>query len=177
VRGLLGALHSIYLSLTRADLDAIAGVADALALVDRLRLKANAPQATLIVAVDQAEEAFIRAAKDVHQKFFKLLSMLVADDHPALGILTLRADQLPDLQTAAGLSTAFEEFSLKPMPIERPGAIVEGPAEIASLTVGAGLVAALMRDAKTQDALPLVAFVLRRLYDGHRAGGVLGLAH
>ena len=177
VRGLLGALHGIDLSLTRADLDAIAGAEDALALIDRLRLKANAPQATLIIAVDQAEEAFIRASKDVHEKFFKLLSALVADDHPALGILTLRADQLPDLQTAAGLSAAFEEFSLKPMPIERLGAIVEGPAEIASLTVGAGLVAALMRDAKTQDALPLVAFVLRRLYDGHRAGGVLGLAH
>ena len=39
IRGLLSALHSIDLSLTRADLDAIASREDALKLVDRLRLQ------------------------------------------------------------------------------------------------------------------------------------------
>jgi len=87
VRGLLGALHGIDLSLTRArPRRHRRSREDALALIDRLRLKANAPQATLIIAVGSGGEAFIRASKDVHEKFFKLLSALVADDHPALGI-------------------------------------------------------------------------------------------
>ena len=100
-----------------------------------------------------------------------------ADDHPSLCVLTLRADHLPDLQTAEGLAVEFEEFSLKPMPIDRLGLIVRETAKIAGLNVDKGLIAALMRDAKTQDGLPLVAFVLRRLYDRHRADGVLTQAH
>jgi len=142
------------------------------ALIDRVRLAARAPQATLIIAADQAEEAFTGQSQDTQDAFFDLLSRLLAGDNPALGILTLRSDHLPDLQTADKLSVRFEEFSLKPMPIERLGMIVEGPAEIVGLAIGAGLVSALMRDAKTHDVLPLVAFVLRRLYD-HRSGGVL----
>jgi len=191
IRGLLSALHSIDLSLTRADLDAIASREDALKLVDRLRLAGKAPQATLVIAIDQAEEAFTFATKDVQKQFFILLSRLLgsdqppagaegptpADDHPSLCVLTLRADHLPDLQTAEGLAVEFEEFSLKPMPIDRLGQIVRGPAKIAGLNVDEGLIAALMRDAKTQDGLPLVAFVLRRLYDRHRADGVLTQAH
>lgn len=191
IRGLLSALHGIDLSLLRADLDAIASREDALKLIDRLRLAGKAPQATLVIAIDQAEEAFTFETKQVQKQFFTLLSRLLgADqlppgaegpiavaDHPALGILTLRSDHLPDLQAAEGLAVEFEEFSLKPMPIDRLGLIVKGPARIAGLNVDEGLISALMRDAKTQDALPLVAFVLRRLYDRHRADGVLTQAH
>ena len=174
LRGLLQSLQTLDPNLTRADLEAVASPADALGLIDRLR---GAGHATLILALDQAEEAFTRLGKEAREKFFALLSTLLADDHPALGLLTLRADHLPDLQTAEGLTVAFEEFSLKPMPIERLGLVVEGPARIASLRVEEGLPIALMRDAKTQDALPLVAFVLRRLYDRYHRGGALGLAH
>jgi tetratricopeptide (TPR) repeat protein len=165
ILNLLGALQAIDLSLTRADLDAVVGPKQGRALIDRIRRAAGAPQATLIIAADQAEEAFTGQSQDTQDAFFDLLSRLLAGDNPALGILTLRSDHLPDLQTADKLSVRFEEFSLKPMPIERLGMIVEGPAEIVGLAIGEGLVSALMRDAKTHDALPLVAFVLRRLYD------------
>jgi tetratricopeptide (TPR) repeat protein len=176
IHSLLGALQGIDLSLTRADLDTIDGPDKGLALIDRLRVSAKTPQATLIIAVDQAEEAFTSQGKDPHGIFFKLLSALLAGDNPALGIMTLRSDHLPDLQTAENLSVRFEELSLKPMPIERLGLIVNGPAEIVGLTIEEGLVPSVMRDAKTQDALPLVAFVLRRLYDRH-SGGILTQAH
>ena len=177
VRNFLSALHEIDLSLTRADLAAIDGPDKGRDLIDRLRAAAKVPQATLIIAVDQAEESFISQGKDAQGIFFKLLSAVLAGDNPALGILTLRSDHLPDLQTAENLSVRFEEFSLKPMPIERLGLIVKGPAEIVGLTIEEGLVSALMRDAKTQDALPLVAFVLRRLFDRHSGGGILTQAH
>jgi tetratricopeptide (TPR) repeat protein len=177
IRNLLSALHGIDPSLTRADLAAIDGADKGRDLIDRLRAAAKAPQATLIVAVDQAEELFTIRGKEAQGDFFKCLSGLLAEDNPALGVLTLRSDHLPDLQTAENLAVPFEEFSLKPMPIERLGLIVKGPAEIVGLTIEDNLVSALMRDAKTHDALPLVAFVLRRLYDRHSVGGILTHAH
>jgi tetratricopeptide (TPR) repeat protein len=176
IGSLLSALHGLDLSLTRADLAAIDGPQKGRTLIDRLRLAAKAPQATLVISVDQAEESFTRQDLDAQRSFFGLLSALLAGDNPALGVWTLRSDHLPDLQAAENLSIDVEEFSLKPMPIERLGLIVKGPADIVGLTIEDGLVSALVRDAKTQDALPLVAFVLRRLYD--RGGGrILTQAH
>ena len=200
IGNLLSALHGIDLTLTRADLDAIveAGTpttADigedaersararraeqaekARALINRLRVVAKAPQATLIIAVDQAEESFTSRDSGARARFFDLLSAMLSGDNPALAVWTLRSDHLPDLQAAEHLRVKVEEFSLKPMPIERLGLIVKGPAEIGGLAIEESLVSALMRDAKTQDALPLVAFVLRRLYDSRR-GDVLTQRH
>ena len=165
IDNLLDALQRLDVTLERSDLDAVETAETAHALIGRLRLAAKASQATLVIAVDQAEEAFNNQDRRARDAFFALLTRLVANDNRALAILTMRSDYLPDLQTAETLSVRFEEFSLKPMPIERLGAIVEGPAEIVGLEIGAGLTAALSRDAKTHDALPLVAFILRRLYD------------
>jgi tetratricopeptide (TPR) repeat protein len=177
LRNLLSALHRIDPSLTPGDLAELDGPGKARDLIDRLLAVAHAPQATLIVAIDQAEELFTSQGKDAHNNFFKFLSTLLAGDNPALGIMTLRSDHLPDLQTVENLSVQFEEFSLKPMPIERLGLIIKGPAEIVRLAIDENLVFALMRDAKTHDALSLVAFVLRRLYDRHSSGGALTQAH
>ncbi len=172
---LLGGLQRVDVTLKRADIDVVDNADRAKTLINRLRLAAKAPQATLVIAVDQAEEAFNNQDRGTRDAFFTLLSLLLGNDNPALAILTMRSDHLPDLQTADKLSVRFEEFSLKPMPIERIGLIVEGPARVVGLNIGGGLVAALMRDAKTHDALPLVAFVLRRLYD-RRSDNILALA-
>ncbi len=79
--------------------------------------------------------------------------------------MTLRSDYLGELQQAPALTAPFEEFSLKPMPLARVRDIIEGPARVAGLTVDGALVAAAMNDAATDDALPLLAFALRELYD------------
>ena len=81
--------------------------------------------------------------------------------------MTLRSDYLGHLQAIPGL--VFEEFSLKPMVLDRVRDIIEGPARVADLTVEDALVAAAMKDAATEDALPLLAFTLRELRD--RFGG------
>lgn len=174
-RGLLSSLRALDPSLTRADLDSV-NLETAADLIDRLRLIAKRPRATLVLAIDQAEEAFTRATGDDCRRFFELMSALVSDPS-ALGLITLRADHLPDLQAAEGLSVDLEEFSLKPVPMDRLGLIVTGPARVGSLVVEDGLVPALMRDVKGHDALPLVAFVLRRIYDRFGATGHLTVAH
>ena len=150
IGNLLGALQSIDLTLTRADLVGIDGPSGGRALIQRLRIAAKVPQATLIVAIDQAEEVFANPDGKIQEAFFNLLSSLLASDNPALGLWTLRSDHLSDLQTAEHLLVDFEQFSLKPMPIDRLGMIVNGPADIAGLSVEKGLVPALMRDATTQ---------------------------
>ena len=68
----------------------------------------------------------------------------------------------------------FEEFSLGPMPLNRMRQIIEGPARVAGLKVEEGLIAGAAADAGTEDALPLLAFTLRELYDRYvveRDGG------
>ena len=95
------------------------------------------------------------------------LNAVLDERLPFLVVMTLRSDYLDRLQKVANLS--FEEFSLKPLPLERVRDIIEGPARVAALTVEDGFVAAAMMDAATEDALPLLAFTLRELRD--RYGG------
>jgi hypothetical protein len=82
----------------------------------------------------------------------------------------MRSNYLGELQ---GTGARFEEFSLKPLPLERMRDIIEGPARIASLMIDDALVMAAIKDANTGDALPLLAFALRELYDRIGSSGKL----
>src|SRR5262245_57061161 len=177
LRELFNAVKAIDSGLSRQRFDEAVTEPGALDLIDAVRHAARAPQATVIIPIDQAEELFTRATAETRAAFFKQLSALLAADHPALAVLTLRADHLPNLQAAEGLTARFEHFLLNPMPIERLGLIVQGPARVAGLRAEDALVTAIARDAKTLDVLPLVAFTLRQLYDRYASGGVLMAVH
>ncbi len=92
---------------------------------------------------------------------------------PFLAVMSLRSDYLGRLQQEPSLQSRFDEFSLKPMPLERVREIIEGPAKVAGITVEDGLVTAAIADASTEDALPLLAFALRELYDKYANDGRL----
>ena len=135
----------------------------------------DARRAGVLVAVDQAEELFTRTAPERREAFLAFLSRLLGPGLPFVVVVTLRSDHLGEMQTAAGLDAEFEEFSLRPMPVERIGEIVRGPARVAGLDVEDELVARIAADARTTDALPLVAFALRRIYDQFGGDGRLQL--
>jgi WD40 repeat protein len=177
VRELFNAFKAVHPELLRAQFDSATTPLSALELIDSVRHVSRAPQATLVISVDQGEELFSRLSTDARNEFFARLSVFLDPDHPVLATLTMRSDHLLNLQSADGLTARFEEFSLKPMPIERLSLIVHGPARVVGLKIEDALVKAIERDAKTQDALPLVAFILRQLYDRHASGGVLTAAH
>jgi WD40 repeat protein len=141
-----------------------------------LQTKARAHHATVLLAFDQAEELFSMASAEDARAFMEVLSLVFAGDLPFLGLLVMRSDQLDRLQRAAGLTCRFEELSLRPMPFERMGEIIRGPAKVANLEIDEQLVSAAMRDSATSDALPLLAFTLRELYEHHGASGKLTLA-
>jgi WD40 repeat protein len=130
-----------------------------------LRAAHASNEAQILITVDQSEELFGAAEKTGAEQFLRVLNGLQDERLPFLVAMTLRSDYLGELQQAPALTAAFEEFSLKPMPLARVRDIIEGPARVAGLTVDDALVAAAMNDAATDDALPLLAFALRELYD------------
>ncbi|HET7717785.1 MAG TPA: tetratricopeptide repeat protein [Bauldia sp.] len=144
-------------------------------IADSLADAHDAHHAGVLVAVDQAEELFTRTNPQTREAFLAFLSRLLGPGLPFVVVVTLRSDHFGEVQKAAGLDAEFEEFSLRPLPVERIGDIVRGPARVAGLDVEDGLVARIAADARTTDALPLVAFALRRLYDQFGADGRLRL--
>jgi WD40 repeat protein len=162
-------LQSLCPELATKDFDNIDQPLEALKLLHRIRKARGSEFATILLSVDQGEEFFTRASASECEKALIVLANLLRGDNPIFLLLTLRTDHLADLQgiDRHGLFERFDEFSLKRMPIERIRLLVEGPAKVAGLTVDPALAAAITRDAVTEDALPLVAFVLRRMHDKH----------
>ena len=138
-------------------------------LANDLRMKSASNTAQILLPIDQAEELFTMADRDEAQCFMRLLSAALADDSPYLVVMTIRSSMLDQLQSETSLTAPFEEFSLKPMPLSHRQEIIEKPARIAGLKVEERLVTQAMQDSSTEDALPLLAFALRALYErfGH----------
>jgi WD40 repeat protein len=130
-----------------------------------LRAAHGSNEAQVLITIDQSEELFGAADKTQADQFLRVLNALQDERLPFLVVLALRSDYLGQLQEAPALTAPFEEFSLKPMPLARVRDIIEGPARVAGLTVDDALIVAAMNDAATDDALPLLAFALRELYD------------
>jgi tetratricopeptide (TPR) repeat protein len=142
-----------------------------------LRAASGANEAQVLISIDQTEELFGTADKEESKQLFGLLNAIGEAELPFLTIMALRSDYLDHLQQADGLKASFEEFSLKPMPLERLRQIIEGPARVGGLLVDDELIDAAKKDAATDDALPLLAFALRELYDRFGQHKHLTLAH
>lgn len=138
-------------------------------LAGDLRVQARANEAEILLPIDQAEELFGAADPAQARRLLQIVSRAAAGDLPFITVLAMRSDYLGDLQSATDLATRFEEFSLGPIPKARIAQIIQGPARVAGLAVDEALVRQAVSDAETEDALPLLAFALRELYD--RAAG------
>jgi tetratricopeptide (TPR) repeat protein len=140
-----------------------------------LRALQGANEAQILISIDQAEELFATADKVEAARFFAVLGASLNERLPFIVLMALRSDYLGLLQQAPGLAAEFDEVSLKPMPLERVREIIEGPARVAGIAIEDALTAATMKDAATDDALPLLAFALRELYDRFAETGHLTL--
>ncbi|MGI9383311.1 MAG: TIR domain-containing protein [Methyloligellaceae bacterium] len=144
-------------------------------LAEDLRMHAGRQGAHVLISIDQAEELFGTADPAQSDRYFELMSEALRSGAPFIAIAAMRSDFLDQLQTAEKLTAPFEEISLKPLPLARIPQIIRGPARVASLKIDDGLVIAAARDAATQDALPLLAFALRELYERYGQDGDLTL--
>jgi len=141
-----------------------------------LRMRASANEAQILLPIDQGEELFGAADPDQARRFCEILNVALSSDLPFIAVIAMRSDYLGLLQSAEHLTARFEEFSIAPMPLARIAQIIEGPARVAGLGIDEVFVHRAVQDAKTEDALPLLAFALRELYDHAADDNYLSLA-
>ena len=139
-------------------------------LVDELLLGGRARR--LLVVVDQFEELLTQTPPAQRARFAQLLRPAL--DGPVQVVATLRPEFLDQLLVDAELAVLpTRTDTLRPLRPEALSAVVEGPARLAGITVAEDLVARLVADTDSGEALPLLAFALAQLAEGVSRGGQL----
>jgi WD40 repeat protein len=144
---------------------------------------AGQPAATLLLALDQIEELLGPEVGRAADDFLQLLSAgLAAADRELMVLGTIRSDMLGQWQQYPAIRAgedrpelAFEAFPLGPLSLERVSDVVRGPARYVGLAIDDGALDRMRRDVGTPDALPLLAYTLRQLYDRYGSFGRLTL--
>ncbi|MEM9740646.1 MAG: toll/interleukin-1 receptor domain-containing protein, partial [Pseudomonadota bacterium] len=139
----------------------------------RLRTRANRPNATILISVDQAEE-LTRSDGDSGQALADYLRAAMEATSPFRLAFTIRTDSFPELQAHPrfqGLEA--RGYDLRTLPVFRFDDVAEDPAARYGVAVDPALTDALMEDAPGKDALPLLAFALQRLWDQFHVSGKL----
>jgi WD40 repeat protein len=133
-----------------------------------LRETVGVREGTVLVIIDQFEELLGFGFNEEGNHFLAFLrSVLDQGDSRLMFLGTLRSDFLSSFQDHPAMrGLTVEIFPVRQMDVEDFGPVIEGPARIAGLQLGSGLVQALVSDTKTSDALPLLAFTLRELWEG-----------
>jgi energy-coupling factor transporter ATP-binding protein EcfA2 len=149
------------------DKDGLTELADELLLADPA-----GPQQRLLIVVDQVEELLTQSGPGERARFGQLL-------HPALGgsvqvVATLRPEFLDQLLLDSELAMVpTRSYTLRPLRREALPAVIQGPARLAGIGVDEDLVARLVADTDSGEALPLLAFTLAQLAEGVGRGGHL----
>ncbi|MEQ1513064.1 MAG: TIR domain-containing protein [Lysobacteraceae bacterium] len=154
-----------------------ARVASAISRAARhLAVSARRPDAAVLITIDQVEELLAPQSIAEASVFLKILSRaLREEDGRLLIVATLRSDFLGTYQAQVGsldsqYALAHVPLMLDPVPIDRFSEIIHGPARQAGVQVNVELATRLIADSERPDALPLLAFTLRHLYDLSRPG-------
>jgi hypothetical protein len=132
-----------------------------------------------VIPIDQGEELFDKEGLDEDKRFIEILTKTLAREPGVLALVTIRTDSFPQFQTDSLLAALPKStFTLDQMLEGSYREVIEGPAALVKptpLEIDPRLTDALLEDAAGQDALPLLAFTLRHLYDKYRADNELTL--
>jgi WD40 repeat protein len=150
---------------------------------DRLRARAGRAHATILMPLDQAEElvhATGQSADILADCLRALLTpppVISPDMQSTPGVLlclTIRTDSLPALQNSPRFTGFASRLSdVRPVPLYRFSAAIEGPAGRYGVAIETGLVEAMIDEAPGDDALPLLAFALQRLWKQYSSEKIL----
>jgi formylglycine-generating enzyme required for sulfatase activity len=143
-----------------------------------LRDAAGRAGASILVSVDQAEE--IGRAEDDRADVLAdyLRAALITPEANWQLAFAIRADSLPELQVHRRFrNLEARGYDLRALPAFRYASVIEEPARRYGVTVDAALVDALMEDTPNEDALPLLAFALERMWRRYGTAGVLTKHH
>jgi TIR domain len=175
-------------SVIRTELHAAAGrnPVDGLALLNLARdlaIVVKQPEATVLLTIDQAEKLFGYSPPETATRFLRLLrAALEVADRRLMAIGTLRSDFLGEFQNHVVLQDGeyphhfrYQAVPVDPMLLRNFPAVIQGPARLAGVQLDDGLVETIVQDTGTWDALPLLAFTLRRLYERFGSDGRLSV--
>lgn len=139
-----------------------------LELLKELCETAGSRDGTVLLMIDQCEELLTGGINEEGNRFLAFLrALLDRGDSHLIVLATLRSDFLGSFQDHPAMrGRRVETFPVPQMEVDEFAPVIEGPARIAGLELGSGLVQAMINDTKTADALPLLAFTLRELYEG-----------
>lgn len=134
-------------------------------IADALRI-GKAIDATIILPVDQFEEVFTVTEPEKRAFFLNFLAVATNSAHsmPFIVLATARSDVFNDILKGE-TSIRVDDYPLQPMPFDLLPKVIDGPAEIAALSLENGLTQRIVSDVKSIDALPLLAFALREMYE------------
>ncbi|MGH7880013.1 MAG: hypothetical protein ACREQD_11025, partial [Candidatus Binataceae bacterium] len=140
----------------------------------KLREAAGRAGASILISVDQAEE-LARADGKSGDALADYLRVALTTPQSAWQLaFTIRTDSFPEVQRHRrfrGLEA--RGYDLRSLPVFRFDTVVEEPAKRYGIEVENHFVDALMEDAPKEDALPLLAFALQRLWRQYAASGAL----
>jgi hypothetical protein len=124
---------------------------------------------SVLITIDQAEELLARGHVNAAESFLRLLCQVTSmPSGPFFVIVTLRSDFLPEFEDHSEIrGKAHKGIHVPQLGVENLARIIEGPAEIAGIELESGLAQAMVTEAGTSTALPILAFVLRQLWDRH----------
>jgi WD40 repeat protein len=167
--------------------DGVAGLRTlALELSDLHHAGDSDPPGVLIV-IDQAEELLTRSGTLEQQTFLQLVRGAVGGEGPLWGVATIRSEFLSTSPERAGLAELVDDsLVVEPLSRARLAEVIEAPGRRAGLEFPPGLTGRMVEDTAGGDALPLLAYTLRELYqrtgpdgriehaDYESVGGVVG---
>ncbi len=136
-------------------------------LAGDLRILADQQDATVLLAIDQAEELFGYSDVEKSMAFLECVSnALKISGNRLMVIATIRSDTFSSFQTKSNFEDfMYQTIPISPIPKRNLPQVIEGPAKLANVKFESGLISRLVGDAETDDALPLLAFTLRELYE------------
>lgn len=149
-----------------------------------LRAHSGQQDARVVIAIDQFEELLGRSderedatSTEADDFLSTLAELLKLEASRVLILATLRSDFLGSLQLHPSRlhRLAGDPILLGPMDVDGFRQVIEGPAQRVGVRLEPGLSDLLVRDTATGDALPLLAFTLRELWDGRADGTGLTL--
>jgi hypothetical protein len=132
-------------------------------LVIAIRAQAGKPNAKIIISIDQMEELYTLTPEDQRRLFLNVIKAALATQAWVV-LATLRSDYLPEFQTSPFGES--REIVVKPLQISSVREVIVGPARLAGISIQDSVIDAALFDAETGDALPLLAFTLRELFEG-----------
>jgi WD40 repeat protein/energy-coupling factor transporter ATP-binding protein EcfA2 len=126
----------------------------------------------VLLVLDQLEELVTLSGPAERELFLGAVARALVADRRLWVLATLRVEFLPELLGSGQAHLFAGPVALGAMRPAELVAVVERPAALAGMALEPGLVADVVEDTGTVDALPLLAYLLQELYLAAGRGGV-----